>query len=606
MNKILFATLLSGLGLLLAQLPSFAGPVLAPAAGMQYAPDQVLVKFKPGVTAAARTRFAQSYGAQSLLTLAHQPDVAVTRLAPGQTVAQAVNAYANDPNVAYAQPNYIYHTQAIPNDTQYAQQWAAKNTGQTPAGSTYSPSTGTAGDDMSLESAWNVQTDCSTVVVAVLDTGINYNSTDLAANMWAGNAMHGNNFAPDGAAGDPMDLDGHGTHVAGIIGAVGNNANGVAGVCWKANLMAVRALDATGMGFTSNIINGIGWAVTNGAKIINMSLAGGGALDQAFSNAITSAQTSNVLVVAAAGNSAQNNDTTPTWPCSFTQANLVCVAALDQNYALAAFSNFGATSVDVGAPGANIYSTWAGTNTVVATDLATNVTPAGWVGSSTTAGTGGGWGATTGGWLIDPAANWGTALYNANTDDRAYKSFTIPAGATVAMLSEFAAFNVINGDYFNINYAASAVSVDPFATGINVSAITGFHTGTSAPFLSQNITPCIGTTCSIGFQLKSGGTMPKDLGVAVTQLSITTLTLNNTSFNTISGTSMATPEVTGVAALVWAHNPLYTYSDVANSVKNGGRSIAALSGKTTSGKAANAMGSLAYINPPTGITVTVK
>jgi subtilisin family serine protease len=120
-----------------------------------------------------------------------------------------------------------------------------------------------------------------------------------------------------------------------------------------------------------------------------------------------------------------------------------------------------------------------------------------------------------------------------------------------------------------------------------------------------DISPCISATCSIGFQLTSALASTRDIGVAMTNLSIRTLTLNSTSYNTIDGTSMATPEVAGVAALVWAHNPLYTYADVASAIKNGGVAAASLSGKTTTGKSVDAMGALSYIHQPTGVSVVV-
>lgn len=619
MQKTIFISLLTGLGLLLAQTSSFAGGAW-PAASNQYVQGQVLVKFKPGMAATASAQMAQTYGAQSMQALGSQPDVVMAQLTPGQTVAQAVSAFSNDPNVAYAQPNYIYHTLALSGDPQYPQLWAAKNIGQTVSsvvqGEGYIYSTdnpGTPGDDMNLESAWNVQTDCSTVVVAVVDSGINYNSTDLAANMWTSivDTKHGQNFAADAVIGtnsDPMDLAGHGTHVAGIIGAVGGNGIGGVGVCWKASLMAVRVLDAAGSGTTSTIISGISYAVSNGAKVINMSLGGAGGFDQAFSDAITSAQNANVLVVVAAGNDGVDNETTPHWPCNFTQPNLICVAALDQSYALANFSDWGATSVDVGAPGTNIFSTYAGTNAVIP-DLVTGTTPTGWTRSSTTSTSTppGGWAPTTNGYLIDPTAStsWGTALYNANTDDRAYKAFNL-SGVNAATLQVHAAINVINGDYFNVNY--NSAGGDPFAGGgTPVAAVTNLHQGNTYLYPSgqADITPCISSTCAIGVQLLSGAVSPKDIGVAMTNLSINTLALNTNSYNTLNGTSMATPEVAGVAALVWAHNPLYTYADVANAIKNGGRATASLAGKTTTGKAVDAMGALAYINPPTGIAVVV-
>lgn len=607
MKKTKFAVFLTGLGLMLAQTSSFAGGGWTTVTGGQYVQDQILVKFKPGVTAMARAQLAYSNGIQSMQALNTQSDLVVGQLALGQTVAQAVSAYANDPNVAYVQPNYIYHTTAVPTDPQYGQLWAAKNTGQTISAGTYAPATGTAGKDMNLESAWNVQTDCSSVVVAVVDSGVNYNSTDLAANMWTGNALHGQNFSSDVATGvgsDPMDRNGHGTHVAGIIGAAANNGIAGVGVCWKASIMAVRVMNAVGSGTTASITAGVNYAVANGAKVINMSL-GGTAFDQAFSDAITNAQANNVLVVVAAGNEANNNDVTSArYPCNFTQANLICVAALDQNYALASFSNWGNTSVDVGAPGTNIYSTWAGTNAVITDFTNGGAAPAGWTGSSTTVGTGGGWGAFAGGWMAVPAVSWGTALYNANTDDRAYKSFNL-AGVNVALFEVATGINVKNGDFFNVNYKSGGG--DPFVGGVNFGSFTNQHDGVLFATSSGqvDISPCISATCSIGFQLTSALASVRDNGVQMTNFKISTLTLNSTSYNTINGTSMATPEVVGVAALVWAHNPLYTYADVARAIKNGGAAAASLSGKTTTGKSVDAMGALSYINQPTGVSVVV-
>lgn len=618
MNKTKLASLLTGVGLLLAQTQSFAGAAWTPAAGNQYVQGEILVKFKPGVAAAVRTQIAHNYGAQAVQLLANQPSMVLAKLTPGQSVEQAVSAYANDPNVEYAQPNYIYHTLATPGptpDPQYGKLWAAKNTGQTVSPSSYGiHNPGTAGSDMNLEPAWNVQTDCSSVVVAVVDTGINYNSTDLAANMWtsAVDTKHGQNFADDAVKGlnsDPMDRNGHGTHVAGIIGAVGGNGIGGAGVCWKASLMAVRVMDATGAGTTITISQGVDYAVANGAKVINMSLGGAG-FDPTFSAAITNAQANNVLVVVAAGNETNNNDgVTHSYPCNFSQTNVICVAALDQSYALANFSNWGTTSVDVGAPGTNIYSTWAGTNAVISDFPNGGSAPTGWTLTSTTTASGGGWGAVTGGWLIDPVdpvtGGWGTAKYKAGTDDRAYKTFNL-LGVDVAILDVNVDINVQKGDYFNFNYMN--VTGDPFAGGgVNAFAITGVASAKTYPLLEADISPCISVVgCTVGFQLTSTATSTGHIGSAMTNLSISTLTLNATSYNTIDGTSMATPEVAGVAALVWAHNPAYKYDDVVRAIKNGGRSVTALSGKTTTGKAVDAMGAISYINPPAGIAVTVQ
>lgn len=610
MDKTRLALLLAVFGLAFAQTPSFAGTAWAPATGSRYVQDQILVKFKPGVTAASRAQIGHNYGTLAMQSIGTQRDLVLTHLVPGQTVEQAIATLASDPNVEYAQPNYIYHAlaypRAIPTDPKYGQLWAANNTAQNITTGTYSPTTGTAGDDMNLERAWYYQSDCSSVVVAVVDTGVNYNATDLAANMWMGNANHGQNFATDGAAGDPMDLAGHGTHVAGIIAAKANNSIAGVGVCWSAQLMAVRVLDATGSGNTATISQGVNYAVTNGAKVINMSL-GGTASDPTFSQAISDAQTAGVLVVVAAGNSAVDNDSTSNghWPCNYTNPNLICVAALDQNYALATFSDWGATSVDVGAPGTNIYSTWAGSN-------ATTVDPlnAGWFKNTTTAG--GfvyGTASTSYGLLnsLNDPGSWPTGTYTANTTDQAWKNFNLN-GVNSATLDIYGAIQVRSDGQGYI--AQSSTGGNPFLPSSPAylwgpaAADASQATSPTYAFLPTiNLNNCLTTACTIGFELKTGSLL--DLGVSIAFLQITTLTLNNASYNTIDGTSMATPEVAGVAALVWAHNPLYTYVDVVNAINNGGRSIAALSGKTTTGKAVDALGSLAYINPPTGIAVIV-
>lgn len=606
MNFIRIISSLAGITFLTTFMLAQASAASLPAAS--FVPNQILIEFKPNTAIAARSQIARVYGAQSIQSLANTSSWSVATLPTGQSVAQAVNLYANHPNVASVQPNYIYHTMAVPGptpDPQYGQLWAAKNSGQLITTGTYPagvPVAGTAGDDMNLEAAWNVQNDCSAVTVAVIDSGVNYNSTDLTANMWNGGLaapLHGWNFVGVGSN-DPMDLNGHGTHVAGIIGAVGGNGIGITGVCWKASIMAVRAMDAAGSGNTASIIQSIDFAITHGAKIINMSLGGGGVFDAAYSNAITRAQNANVLVVAAAGNSNTDNDAvaTPSWPCNFTQPNLLCVAALDQNYALANFSNWGVSSVDVAAPGTNILSTWAGAHTVINDPL--TAVAGGWLGSSTT---GGGWGYGLAGPGLTVPVPWGIALYNAGTDDRAYKTFNL-VGANAATITVTAAANVANGDFLNANFKAAGG--DPFVAGTNLFTITNAKDGflaTASPKL--DISGCISATCSIGAQLLSAPTSARDIGVAVSAFSIDLLTLNSTSYNTIDGTSMATPQVAGVAALVWAHNPSFTYVEVANAIKDSGRALPSLAGKTVTGKAVDAMRALAYINKPSGIAVVV-
>ena len=582
-----------------AAAPSAHGFVSAATA--RYVPGEVLVKFKP----AAVAQHAAMVATLGHTVLAHLDQFGWThvKLGAGQSVTEALAAYQSDSNVEAAQPNYIYHATAVPNDTQYGQLWAFKNTGQTITNANISPTHGTVGDDMNIEAAWDHITDCSSVIVAVVDSGVNYTQEDLAPNMWNGGPNfpnHGQDFIDNDN--DPMDLLGHGTHVAGIIGATGNNNKGTTGVCWTASIMAVRVLDASGAGTDATIIQGINFAIAHGAKVINMSLGGGGASDPAFSTAITNAQNSDVVVVVAAGNGddngvSVNNDVTPVFPCNFTQPNLICVAALDSNYALASFSNFGATSVDVGAPGNNILSTWTGAETTINDNFNTAgtlnwTTSGGWVYRQLTLNSN----------LVDTLVNpttFPTGAYANNADNRVFKNFDL-SGANTATLNFFAQVTVQNGDSLNVNYRSGGG--DPFVGGVQLQGGSG-ATGGVVPF-TFDLSPCISAACSVGFQLLSdatSGTAP--LGAGILNFSIQKLQLNSTTYKIETGTSMATPEVAGLAAMLRAYNPQFTYVDTVNAIKNGGRSVAALAGKTTTGKAIDAMSTLAYINPPTGLAV---
>lgn len=599
------------LGVALTLLNQVSAVSFEPAGTGAYVAGEVLVKFKPVFSAQDHKATIAARGHDALANL-NQPGWVQVKVGTGQEMTQ-VAAYQNDPSVEYAQPNYIYHTTAVPNDTQYGQLWAFKNTGQTvnnsltqpPSSPVYSTNNpGAPGNDIGIEKAWDHITDCSSVVVAVLDSGVKYDQEDLAANMWNGGASfpnHGFDFVNNDN--DPKDLNGHGTHVAGIIGASGNNLQGTTGVCWKASIMAVRVMDTTGSGTTANIIQGINFAVSHGAKVINLSLGGGG-FDPAFSDAITNAQTNDVVIVVAAGNDGVDNDKSgnAAYPCNFTQPNLICVAALDQSYALANFSNWGATSVDVGAPGTNILSTWAGTNAVISDPLTSDPH---WILTTTTSG---GWafgtvnvGGTPTPSLIDPPT-YSSGQYKNSTDDRAYKAFNL-AGVNAAVWQVSRAINVVNGDYFRTRY--SSAGGDPFSGGTLVSEETGVATFPNIRAVEFDISGCISAGCSLGFQLQSDAALT-DRGVAITQFKINTLTFSTTSYNTIEGTSMASPEAAGLATMLRVYNPQYTFADVVNAITKGGRATASLAGKTATGKAVDVMSSLAYINPPTGLTATVQ
>jgi len=269
----------------------------------------------------------------------------------------------NQPNVIMAAPNSRVTADSLPNDPYFGDLWGLQNTGQ---------SGGTAGVDIGVVNVWETRTDASSMLVAVIDTGIDYNHPDLAANIWTNpgeipnngidddnngyvDDVHGYDFVNND--GDPMDDHYHGTHVAGTIGAVGNNGLGVTGVAWTAQIMAVKFLNSNGSGYISDATEAINYAVANGAKILNNSWGGGG-VDAGLLASITAADNAGVIFVAAAGNSGVDADVSPMYPAAYSVGNIISVAAIDRNDALAYYSNFGASSVDLGAPGSSILSTY--------------------------------------------------------------------------------------------------------------------------------------------------------------------------------------------------------------------------------------------------------
>ncbi len=325
-----------------------------------YVPGEILVKFKSGTPPETIERFG-SRMKTSVKRKSNFIGVQLLSLSPDLSVEKALAEYRNHPDVLYAEPNYIRRAFLLPNDEFLNRQWGLHNTGQTLTGTNNGsgqPVAGTADDDIDAPEAWDIPTGDSSIIVAVIDSGVDYTHPDLSANMWTGAPNHGEDFV--NGDGDPMDDFGHGTHVAGIIGAEGNNPvpTGVAGVMWNVNvqLMALKILNAAGDGDVATEVLAIDYAITNGAKIINASF-GGPELSSSEEDAIRAAHNAGIVFVAAAGNESSDNDNLPIYPASFNLPNVISVAASDSNDRLTLFSNFGKNRVDITAPGDCVYST---------------------------------------------------------------------------------------------------------------------------------------------------------------------------------------------------------------------------------------------------------
>ncbi|MEO5569176.1 MAG: S8 family serine peptidase, partial [Gemmatimonadaceae bacterium] len=345
--------------------------------GAEFVPGEVIVKFREGATASGRAAAlgrANGQAAERILTASMRragDDEGLTIVHSSMSVPAAVAALRGSPDVEYAEPNYIYQHSATSNDTYFTN------------GSLW----GMYGDASSPANQWGSQaaeawaagkTDCSSVYVGIIDEGYMYMHEDLAANAGknpgeiAGNGVDddGNGYVDDVygwdfAGGDNSVFDGttddHGTHVAGTIGGVGGNGKGVAGVCWSVKLMDAKFLGRNG-GTTANAVKAVDYftdlKTRHGINLVATSNSwGGGGFSQALADAIGRANTANILFIAAAGNSTYDCDTsTACYPAEYTSANVIAVASITNTGAISSFSNFGATTVDIGAPGSGIWS----------------------------------------------------------------------------------------------------------------------------------------------------------------------------------------------------------------------------------------------------------
>lgn len=289
----------------------------------------------------------------------------VVEVPPGQSVESTLQSFRASALVDLAEPDYLLHTCLEPNDPAFANgtQWYLENHGQ---------SGGRADADIDAAQGWDILHDAGSVIVAIVDSGIRYSHQDLADNVWVnlgeipGNGIDDdrNGYIDDvhginaiNGRGDPSDDVGHGTHIAGLIGAVGNNGIGGAGVAWKVQLMGCKFIDTTGDGSTSDAIECLDYARAMGAQVINCSW-GNSASSTALRTAFQRLRDAGIVVAVAAGNEGRNNDTSAMYPANYDFDNLVSVVATSATDTLADFSNYGLTTTDLGAPGVGIRSTW--------------------------------------------------------------------------------------------------------------------------------------------------------------------------------------------------------------------------------------------------------
>lgn len=335
------------------------------AGGGQYDPNTLLVQFRTDSSDDDRDGCCRKVGLGAIDKYKIVDGLALIHVASGDPVA-TMAALQAEPTVLRTGLNYLMTTQVVPNDSLFGSTWGMNNTASQL-------------NDIDAPQAWDIYTGDPNYRVAVIDTGIDFNHPDLQGNIWVnpgeiandGIDNDGNGYIDDVRGwnfvtntNNPQDGNGHGTHVSGTIAAKGNNGIGVAGVAWNAKIVPLKFLSDTGSGTTANAIKAIDYCTANGIKLSNNSW-GGGLFDSLLLQAITNAGAADHLFIGAAGNSALNIDVSLSYPASYNLSNMVNVASTTNTGALSVFSNYGVATVQVAAPGSNIFSTWPVALTVV-------------------------------------------------------------------------------------------------------------------------------------------------------------------------------------------------------------------------------------------------
>jgi len=560
----------------------------------------VLVRFRAGTSPHDQATINRAVGT----TVRHHlllPRTLLVDVHGHQTVQGVIGRYERHPSVLYAEPNSIAEIAAVPNDPFFGKQWALRNVGQKVNGTT-----GTAGSDTHVVPAWDTTTGSSAVTVGIADTGVDIADPDLAGNTWTNPGEIPANGVDDDNNGKIDDVNGwnfvgrsnaiaddvwHGTFIAGVIGGVGNDGYGVTGVDWRVGLASLKVCSLVAM--TKNVppalctaanqADAFTYAGVMGMPVVNASFNAGSYSNTVF-NAIASAP--NTLFVTVPGNAKKNVDTAKQYPCDYALSNIICVAATDQNDQLASFSSFGPTTVDLAAPGVNIYSTYPFERRLF-DNLTSDIT-----GRWTTGGSGTMWArvctTTTACVLTDsPAGN-----YVNNEDTWIQTAQPVDLGAWTACQVQYTLKGTV--------LAGDGLVVSASGDGVTWSRLAQWTGSVSnSPQATYNMNGFDGDrSVLLRFELVSDGSSTAD-GVSLDNIAIVcqpapgTYAGSSAEYAFKNGTSFAAAYVSGAAALLKAARPSATMAQIRDALLNGVDHLSSLSGKVVTGGRLDVAGSLA-------------
>lgn len=554
-----------------------------------YIEGEVIVKYKNFITKADLNKRHSLIAAKKIkdignLRLQH------IKLPDNIKTEDAVKYYRTLPEVEYAEPNFIVKkASTIPNDAGYDLQWGLKN--------------------IKADLAWDVTTGSNRVIIAIIDSGISFEHPDLKENIWSnskelcndGIDNDNNGYIDDCYGWDyidndgfPEDFDGHGTMVAGVIGATSNNSIGIAGVMWNVKIMPLRILGINGGGDIANAIRAINYAVENGAKVINTSW-GNYDYSQALYDSINYASSKGVLFVAAAGNDGSNNDTEPFYPASYNLDNIISVTAIDNNDNLESYFNYGKDTVHLAAPGVSIQSTFPNVSfgpdeLVYETNFEGTLTSLSWG----KGGTNSSWDIVNGTLEDSPNTNY---LPNTLSWTGYLEPIVVEKNCKYKLSFQWKGYIERDSrtleciDYLNINYSLDKKNWD----------YVDWRCGQRPAFfndVSYELTSVadIYNSFYFGFGFESDATKEYD-GVYIDNIKLykQKAKVNSYIYKYEDGTSFSAPFVTGVAGLIYSFNPTLTYKTVKKIIIDTVDVRENLNGKVISNGKLNAYNAIKYV-----------